>query len=261
MEALQITLADGRLTEAAKLRTYFTGIFQAEESGEEFPVNLSHIWGIGYATKGAAVKALRRRFTEGIDFTSFIQVVKRETGGTAEEVFHLSVSCAEYFAVRANREVFEVYRDCRKVVRNVLRGNQPDFSNPAESARAWADAYEAEQKALAQAAVAEQRVLEMKPKADFYDAVQVASNSVSFSEAAKLLKLRGMEGRNRFTKRLKADKILRGSREPMQQYVDDGYFEVQPQTYKAGEKGQRIAGTTRITPRGLTWLAKRYKSN
>lgn len=249
MEALQITLADGRTAQSDKLRDYFTGIFRAEESGEEFPVNLTHVWGISYATKGAAVKALRKRFVEGIDFTSFIQTVKRETGASTEEVYQLTVSCAEYFAVRANRVVFEVYRACRKAIRSLVAATVPqDF---ASALRLAADLEE--QKARLQLQIAQDA-----PKVDFANKVAVSINSLSFAAAAKWLKIQGLDGQNKLIRRLKQDKILMPSREPYQQYLNAGYFEVEPQTYEAGEKGRRLAGTTRVTPKGLQWLAKRY---
>ena len=67
--------------------------------------------------------------------------------------------------------------------------NLPDFSNPAEAARAWAKEYEEKQKALAQ-------VTEMKP------------NMV----------------RNKLFSFLHENKILNKRNEPYQEYVDKGYF-------------------------------------
>ena len=113
MEATQLLLADGGTALSAKLHTYFTTVFQAEDSGEEFPVELDHVWRIGYATKGGAVKALRKNFVKDLDYQSFIQINKREVGATSVEVYHLSVSCLEYLSVRSNREVFKRYRACR----------------------------------------------------------------------------------------------------------------------------------------------------
>ncbi len=76
----------------------------------------------------------------------------------------------------------------------------------------------------------------------------------------KWLKIPGLEGRNRLIARLKADGILMKNREPYQKYVDAGYFEVEPQTYKAGEKGKRMASTTRVTPQRLRVAAEALQS-
>jgi phage antirepressor YoqD-like protein len=261
MESLQIALADGRVTQSDKLRDYFTGIFEAEESGEEFPVELAHVWPIGYSRKDNAVAALRKSFVEGVDYVSLLKVKEREVGATTEEVFTLSVSCAEYFAVRANREVFDVYRQCRQAVKNLLRGSLPDFSDPAASAEAWAAEYRAKQAALAQVAEAGRLLAAAKPKIDFADAVALAANTVSMSQAAKLLKMPGV-GRNKLFAMLRADNVFQDNNEPHQRYINDGLFELEAQPYKAGKngsKGPRLGITTRVTGRGVEWLQQRYK--
>lgn len=261
MEALQITLADGRITQYDKLREYFAGIFEAEKSGEEYPVELAHVWPIGYTRKDNAVAALRKNFVEGVDYVSFLQIKEREVGATTEEVFALTVSCAEYFAVRANRDVFEVYRQCRQAVRNLLQGSLPDFSDPAAAAEAWAAEYRGKQLALAQAAEAGRQLAAAQPKIEFADAVALAANTVPMSQAAKVLKLPGV-GRNKLFAMLRADKVLKSNNEPYQQHIDAGYFELQANPYQAGvngAKGQRLGVTTRVTGRGIEWLQKRYK--
>lgn len=262
MDALQIILKNGDAAEADKIRAYFTGLFTAEDTGEDFPVNLDHVWRIGYPRKDHAVRALRKDFAEGLDFQVLPNIGGNYTTGRREEEYRLSVSCLEHFVVRANRDVFEVYRNCRKAVRNVLRGALPDFSNPAAAARAYADAWDSKMLAEAAHAHAEQQLIEAAPKVEFYDAVAVASNALSFGEAAKWLKIPGIDGRNKLIRRLKDDGILMQSREPYQQHIDAGRFEVQPQTYAAGvngSKGRKLASTTRVTGRGLEWLGKRYR--
>ena len=213
-EPISIALANGSVTQASKLRIYFDRVFQAEESGEEFPVQLAHIWPIGYSRKDNAVAALRKTFVQGTDYVSVLKVKEREIGAVTEEVFTLTVSCAEYFAVRANREVFEVYRDCRKAIKNLLRGSQPDFSNPALAARAWADEYEAKQLALAAVAQAQQCLAEAQPKVVFFDAVRAATNCIPMASTAAVLKLPGI-GRNLLFRMLRRDGILKRSNEPL----------------------------------------------
>ena len=252
-ELLSIPLANGSVTQASKLRTYFDKVIQAEETGEDFPVKLAHVWPIGYSRKDTAVRALITKFVQGIDYQSVRILVEREIGAVTEEVFTLTVSCAEYFAVRANREVFEVYRDCRKAIKRLLRGSQPDFSSPALAARAWADEYEAKQKALAEVAQAQQRLAEARPKVAFFDAVSEATNCIPMASAAAVLKLPGI-GRNLLFRMLRADGILKRNNEPMQAQINAGHFQVEPKTYDAGvdgAKGKRLATVTRVTPLGL----------
>ncbi len=254
-----ITLANGDLTAPEKLRHYFETVFAAEESGEEFAVNLSHVWRIGYGRKDNAVAALRKRFVEGIDYQSLLIVKEREIGATTEEVFNLTVSCAEYFAVRANREVFEVYRNCRKAVKNILRGNMPDFSDPVAAARAWADSEERKRKALAEASVSAAQLAQARPKIEFADAVAIAANAMPIGSVAKYLRLPGV-GRTKLFAMLRRDKILQANNEPYQSQIDAGHFEVELQVYAAGQKGKRTTGTTRCTSAGLLFLSRKYKA-
>lgn len=94
--------------------------------------------------------------------------------------------------------------------------NLPDFSNPAEAARAWAKEYEEKQKALAQ-------VTEMKPKAEFYDDVTGSTDTIDIGSVAKVLNIPNM-GRNKLFSFLRGNKILNKRNEPYQEYVDKGYF-------------------------------------
>ena len=92
------------------IKKYFEGILMLLSSENEYPVNLNGVWMLAYANKGDAVKALKKSFIEGIDYTSFSQNAKRAVGGTVTHNYYLSVSCLEYFIARKVRPVFEVYR-------------------------------------------------------------------------------------------------------------------------------------------------------
>ncbi|MGI4873158.1 MAG: phage antirepressor KilAC domain-containing protein [Janthinobacterium lividum] len=258
MESLQIILADGRLAQSDKLREYFSGIFQAEESGEQYPVELGHVWPIGYAAKEGAVKALRKQFVQDVDFQVFVQLAENPQGGRPAESYRLTVACAEWLTVRANREVFEVYRHCRQAVKNLLKGSLPDFSDPAAAAEAWATEYRAKQQALAQASQAAAQLEMARPKIEFAEAVALAAGTMSMAKAAKLLKIKGV-GRNKLFRMLRTDSIFRTNNEPYQEHIDAGRFELEAQPFKAGQKGPRLGVTTRVTPVGLEWLQKRYK--
>lgn len=115
----------GYLTAASseqQLRTYFNGLLEiARTQKNDFPVNLEDVWRLVYAEKGKAVRALKRYFIEGVDFSSFAQNGKREKGGTVIHNYFLSLSCLEFFVARKVRAVFEVYRQVfHKAVRYAL---------------------------------------------------------------------------------------------------------------------------------------------
>lgn len=120
----------------------------------------------------------------------------------------------------------------------------PDFTNPAEAARAWA--FEFEQKQLARHALAI-----AAPKAEFVDRYVVADGSMSFRQVAKLL-----SANERHFRQMLLDKgvmyYLGGVLTPYQQHLDSGRFEV-----KTGTSGRNQHAFTqaRFTGKGVQWIA------
>lgn len=193
-------------------------------------------------------------FQKDVDFSS---EVKESTGGRPAQEYVITLDMAKELSMVERTEKGQQARryfiECERKLRAVVDSARPTLPASYKEALA-ALLIEVEQKEQL-----EQQLALAAPKIAFAQAVAVSQNSVSFSQAAKFLKLPGMEGRNKLMARLKTDKILRTNREPYQQHIDAGYFEVEPQTYEAGEKGKRLAGTTRVTGKGLEWLARRYK--
>ena len=255
---LALMLKTGRKAEEDKIRKYFSDVFSAEESGEEFPVNLEYVWPIGYGAKEAAVKALKKKFHEGIDYQALVQTYDLPglaAGMTRRVEYHLTVSCMEYFAVRSNREVFDVYRQCRQAIGKIVRGALPDFSNPAIAARAWADEFEAKNKAIAEKVNIEQKLIEAKPKVDFYDAVAMIADTQDMKTVSNSLGW----GRTRFMKQLRDDEILTKRNLPYQQYLEMGWFAVHNNPILRDNHPGFIAAQTTITGRGFIALTERYK--
>lgn len=121
----------------------------------------------------------------------------------------------------------------------------PDFTNPVAAARAWADAKEAELKA-------NQKLIEAKPKIEFYDKVGDCKGIHTVAEAAKMLGT----GRNRLFSWMRLYKILRANNEPYQKHIEAGYFEV-----KESPENGHVNTQTFVTPSGLQWLQKLRRKN
>ena len=125
----------------------------------------------------------------------------------------------------------------------------PDFSNPAEAARAWADQYE-------KVVEYHQQLQIQAPKVETYDAIMDSTGLFNMSDAAKTLGVRPQL----FPKYLSLQGVLfkrsslsgKSSYRPHQQYVDSGYFRLIPRNTRGGGSTTQLM----VTPKGLEWMRK-----
>lgn len=108
--------------------------------------------------------------------------------------------------------------------------------------------------------IAEAKVQEMKPKAEFHDAVVDSNGSISIGDFAKILRKNGIEiGRTRLFQWFREHKYLMSYGDwnsPTQRAVESGFFEMveYPFTLNSGRK--IITTTTRITGKGQSYFMK-----
>lgn len=121
----------------------------------------------------------------------------------------------------------------------------PDFNNPAEAARAWADQYDKNHKLLLENT-------EMKPKAEFYDDVTGSDDTIDIKQVAKVLNIPKM-GRNKLFTFLRDKHILNNKNEPYQCFVDRGYFR-QIESKWEHEGTTHINLKTVVFPKGLDYI-------
>ena len=117
--------------------------------------------------------------------------------------------------------------------------NLPDFNNPAEAARAWANEYEAKQKLLTENKV-------MKPKAEYFNCLVDRNLLTNFRTTAKEFHMKQKQFINWLLKNKFVYRDQKGSLQPYSEYAD--YFHVKDVKSTAGNNW---AGTqTLITPKG-----------
>lgn len=96
---------------------------------------------------------------------------------------------------------------------------------------------------------------EMKPKAEFFDAVADSKTAFSMQEVAKVLGIKGY-GRNNLFEFLRNEEILDKYNVPYQRYVDCGWFRVIEQKYmKDGEPF--VTTKTLVYQKGVDAIRKR----
>lgn len=119
----------------------------------------------------------------------------------------------------------------------------PNFNNPAEAARAWANQVEEKQAAIA-------LIEQQKPAVEFVERYVTAdSGSKGFRQVAKLLTANEFEFRA-FLSDKKIMYRLGGEWMPRQNHIDAGRFEV-----KAGLAGEHAFNQAKFTAKGINWIA------
>ena len=121
----EIVLKNGEVAKMDQVRDYFDYLARAEESGDNYPVDLDAVWRFGYETKYAAKRALLRseEFFEGEDYhiLQVAEMVDRpQGGGRSREKIVMTAQCFEFFIARKERPIFEVYRQCRIAVSKIV---------------------------------------------------------------------------------------------------------------------------------------------
>lgn len=95
---------------------------------------------------------------------------------------------------------------------------------------------------------------EMKPKAEFFDAVAGSKQAISLGDVAKILAYPKI-GRNKLFEILRDRDILQNNNIPYQKYIDAGYFRVIEQKYNAGDE-VRISLKTLVYQKGIDYIKK-----
>lgn len=123
-----------------------------------------------------------------------------------------------------------------------------------EALRALADQAEKAEKLLIQNNELQLATQEMKPKAEFFDAVAGSKKAMSMEEVAKILSYPGI-GRNKLFEILRNQNILQSDNIPYQKYIDSGYFRVIEQKYNVGDE-VRINIKTLVFQKGVDFIRK-----
>ena len=120
----------------------------------------------------------------------------------------------------------------------------PNFNDPVAAARAWADAKEAEIKAIQYAEAA-------RPAVEFVDRYVKSTGNLGFRQVCKLLKAKENDFRsflqdNRIMYRLNGDWV------PYASHIDAGRFYV---ATGIGDNNHNFT-SAKFTPKGVEWIAK-----
>ena len=101
------------------------------------------------------------------------------------------------------------------------------------------------------------KVLEYKPKAEFYDDIMQSDDTIDIGQLAKTLNVNGI-GRNKLFEILREKKILDRRNIPYQNFVDAGYFRTIETSYTSGGD-TKIHIKTVVYQKGVDYIRKILK--
>ena len=144
----------------------------------------------------------------------------------------------------------EVLPSIRKTGSYSVKENLPSYqiADPIERAKKWIEEEQARQNLLAENT-------EMKPKADFFDAVTDSKDAIPMGDVAKVLDM-GI-GRNKLFEILRKKKILMRNNRPYQKFIDDGLFRVVETKYTKPNGDICVNIKTLVYQKGVDYIRKK----
>lgn len=190
-----------------------------------------------------------------IENQDFVTVTKNLVSGGIQKEIHLSIDMAKELSMvernEKGRQARQYFIEMEKVAKRQIQESKislPDFTNPAESARAWAEEYEKRE-------LAEQKLIEAQPKIEFVQRYVEVGTTKSLRETAKILRV----PERAMIDCLVDDGLLfrqSGNLLPYQKYHAKGLFDVKTGTTEHGHNYTQ----TRVTSKGIEYIASRYAS-
>ena len=196
------------------------------------------------------MRDIRGLIESGCNESNFGLVDYKDKKGETRPMYRLTKKGCMILASGYDALLREKIIDRWEELENRFRKNEivmPNFSNPAEAARAWADQYEQRLKLAA-------KVQEDAPKVEFFDSVAESKDAVEMKAVANTLNYVSV-GRNKLFAILREQKILLSSNLPYQKYIDAGYFRTIETKKNCGSE-IRIFIKTLVYQKGLDFIRK-----
>ena len=185
-------------------------------------------------------------FTENIDYQTYFPKLESESHGGQNKIDHqITLDMAKEIAMIQRNEK-------GKLARQYFIQIEKQWNSPE---RIIARGLIESQKLIANL---NQKLIEQKPKVEFYDDVAGSKDAIEMAEAAKVLGIKGL-GRNNLFQFLRDNGILQSNNQPYQTYVDRGYFRVIEQKYTKPNGETNINIKTLIYQKGLEFIRKKIK--
>lgn len=196
-------------------------------------------------------------FVEGEDFTSVLigTEVKNNGGIQIRELqdYNLSVDMAKHICLMSRTEKG---KECRQYLINLEKAWNTPEQVMARALRISDETINS----------LKTKVIEMKPKALFADAVSTSHTSILIGDLAKLIAQNSVDiGQKRLFQWMRDNGYLikqQGTsyNMPMQRYIEQGLFEVKESTFQNPDGSVRVTKTTKVTGKGQVYFVNKFLS-